>query len=73
MSLPPDHFGWTAVPRSIDGFLKSANVADTKPFSVSDIPLPTSEVARKTQAYAKEHLPMPTYNHSLRVFYYGIE
>jgi cyanamide hydratase len=71
LSSSQDHFGWQAVPRSTEAFLKTANTANTKSFNVSDITVPTSEVAKKTQDYAKKHLPGPTYNHSMRVFYYG--
>jgi cyanamide hydratase len=68
---PPHVHGWTAVPRSIDALLAGINKSNTKPFKVSDIVVPQSEAAQKTMAYAKEHLPEPTFNHSMRVFYYG--
>jgi len=70
-SIPADVHGWTAVPRSLEKFLSSANKVDTKPYSVSDIQVPSSEVAQKTLSYAKSNLPTPTFNHSMRVFYYG--
>jgi cyanamide hydratase len=65
--------GWTTVPRSIDSFLSGANASNTKPFAVSDIEIPTSKAAQQTQAYAKEFLSEPTFNHSMRVFYYGMD
>jgi cyanamide hydratase len=68
---PAHVHGWTAVPRSIDAILANMDKANTRPFKVSDIALPQSETALKTMAYAKEHLPLPTFHHSMRVFYYG--
>ncbi|KAF2121397.1 hypothetical protein BDV96DRAFT_640789 [Lophiotrema nucula] len=63
--------GWTAVPRAQSKIL--ANVDKNKPakISVDNIKLPNSDIARKTQAYAKKELPEKTYNHSMRVYYYG--
>jgi cyanamide hydratase len=71
-SIPADVHGWTAVPRSIDTFLSKANSSNTKPFSISDFPIPSSSVAQKTMSYAKQYLPTPTFNHSMRVFSYGM-
>jgi cyanamide hydratase len=65
--------GWQAVPRSIDGFLANVNAKDTKPYSASDVEIPSSELAKKTMEYAKEKLSKPTFHHSMRVFYYGSE
>ncbi|KAF2651482.1 cyanamide hydratase [Lophiostoma macrostomum CBS 122681] len=64
-------FGWTAVPRSQSKLI--AELGDVQPArtSVNDIKLPESELAKKTYDYAKEKLPEKTFNHSLRVFYYG--
>lgn len=38
---------------------------------VSEITLLDTDVARKTYQYAKEELPEKTFNHSMRVYYYG--
>jgi len=63
--------GWTAVPRSQTKVV--ATLTDPTPASivVDDIKIPDSEVARKTYEYAKKELPAKTFNHSMRVFYYG--
>jgi cyanamide hydratase len=70
-SIPADVHGWTAVPRSIEQFLSSANKSDTKPYSISDIQVPHSSLAQKTLSYAKSQLSEPTFHHSMRVFHYG--
>ncbi|KAF1993132.1 cyanamide hydratase [Amniculicola lignicola CBS 123094] len=63
--------GWTAVPRSQAKML--ANVDKNRPakIAVNQIKLPDTEVVKKTYEYAKRELPMQTFNHSLRVYYYG--
>jgi len=70
-SIPADVHGWTAVPRSLEQFLSSANKSNTKPYSVPDILVPSSNVAQETLSYVNSQLPRPTFNHSMRVFYYG--
>jgi cyanamide hydratase len=71
-SISVDTHGWTAVPRSSSAFLSDCDSKNTKPVNVTDIKLPSSDIAQKTLSYAKEHLPEPAFNHSLRVFYYGL-
>ncbi|KAF2739007.1 cyanamide hydratase [Polyplosphaeria fusca] len=63
--------GWTAVPRSQSRFLADVDKNRPAKFSVDDIELPDSDVVRKTHAYAKKELPERTFNHSMRVYYYG--
>lgn len=63
--------GWTAVPRS---FAKSLDLVDKNKhaeLAVADIQLPDSEIARKTYEFVKQQLPIKTFNHSMRVVYYG--
>lgn len=67
--------GWTALP------LDPSKLFGGKPFRnapgqllVSDIKFPEDDsIVAKVQSYAKEKLPIQTYNHSMRVFYYGME
>lgn len=68
---PSAHFGWTAVPRSLSAFLENASEANVKPHTTSDFAVPSSAVAVKTIEYARANLPAETFNHSMRVFYYG--
>jgi len=65
-------YGWTAVPRDIEKLLKGRkNIRDPKPIRVSDIEVPATSLAREIQQYAKTNLPEETYNHSMRVYFYG--
>ena len=65
--------GWSAV--SIDGMkLFNGKTYKTPPMpaKVEDIKFPSDDpVVAKAQQYAKENLPLETYNHSMRVYYYG--
>lgn len=72
---PVTEYGFTAVPASAKQILASnkpsSPLPPPPPFPPSSIPLPDTALAKRVQAYAKAHLPEPTYNHSLRVYYYG--
>lgn len=65
--------GWTAVYRD-PKVLLSGKTCINEPSSLlaSDIYFPAEDdLVVKVQAYAKEKLPLPTYHHSMRVFYFG--
>ncbi|KAL5349440.1 hypothetical protein ACLOAV_005732 [Pseudogymnoascus australis] len=66
-------YGLTAYPRSTTSLL-SSRVEPKEPHAlgVDDIPLPDSALVGKVLEYAKKELPVETFNHSMRVFYYGI-
>jgi len=64
-------YGWAAVPRSLDKFIESTSSNNSKPASAKNISLPSDALSKKTHDYAKEKLPSETFNHSIRVFYYG--
>lgn len=66
-----DTHGWTAVVRDQPKFFSVFKPQPAQAIDISAIHVPESDVARKTQAYAKAQLPEETYNHSMRVFYYG--
>ena len=65
--------GFTAVPRDVDEkILKGAkNVKDPIPLSTEHIDFPSEPLVQKIQEYAKAHLNEQTFNHSMRVYYYG--
>lgn len=66
-------YGWTAVPCDLKqkaSALKKPNKASL-PQLVKDIPLPNTAIAQSVLEYAEAELPKPTFNHSMRVFYYG--
>lgn len=66
-------YGWQAVPRKVESLLadSTASSSPAKPISVSSIKLPDSELAVKVREYAEKELPIPTFHHSMRVYYYG--
>jgi cyanamide hydratase len=39
---------------------------------VKDIPVPQSPLAEVVRTYAQQHLPEKTFNHSNRIFFWGI-
>lgn len=72
-SEPTSLYGFTPVLSSASALLKidppvSAPVAIT----VAETPVPSTPLAQRVNTYARAHLPTPTYNHSLRVYHYGI-
>jgi cyanamide hydratase len=71
---PIKDYGWTALPRDSSTLLPSANTAPhtPRPAPVSSTPIPSTPLAQRIHAYAKAHLPTPTFNHSMRVYHYGM-
>ena len=64
--------GWTAVPRSLEKLVSDRkNKTAPKPVSLEDMPLPDTPLVQEVLQYAKENLPRETFNHSMRVYYYG--
>ena len=65
--------GWTATPRDPNAIFKSRPYLHAPgPLLVKDIPFPSDDpIVAHVQAYAKEKLSPQTYNHSMRVFYFG--
>lgn len=64
--------GWTTVPRSLEKLVNSRkSPRQSTPLTTDDIFLPDSELVQQVSKYAKDRLPAETFNHSMRVFYYG--
>lgn len=64
--------GWTAQPRDFSAFLgEKKDLPPPEPQTVDRIPLPTTPLARAVLDYAKKELREETFNHSMRVYYYG--
>lgn len=65
--------GWTAVPVDADAIFEGKPyLNEPTPVSLSDIAWPSDDpIVAKVQEYAKEKLPIETYNHSMRVFHWG--
>jgi cyanamide hydratase len=63
--------GWTAVPRSFLKGLFDVDQNSPAKISVDDVKLPKSDLVTATYEYARKELPEKTFNHSMRVYYYG--
>ena len=65
--------GWTAVPRSLSQLVADrADPQPSKPVTIGEIPFPeTTPLVQQVVQYAKDNLPTETYNHSMRVYYFG--
>ena len=65
--------GYTAVPRDADELKKHhAQIqSPAKPLLVESLPVPSTQLVKDVKAYAQQHLPEPTFNHSMRVYHYG--
>lgn len=72
MSKVIEEHGWSAVPRSIEKVVSSRkSPKPPKPVTPDDFPLPHTPLTQTVTMYAKEHLPKETFQHSMRVYYYG--
>lgn len=63
--------GWTAVPRSFGKSLADVDKSKQAESTVDEASPPSTDLARKTHEFAKEKLSEKTFNHSMRVWYYG--
>lgn len=63
--------GWSAVPRSFAKSLADVDKNKHAELSVPDASPPSTDLAKKVHAFAKQQLPEKTFNHSMRVWYYG--
>lgn len=72
MSTTIDSYGWTAQPRNVSQLLhgQKAN-RPPKPQAVESTDLPDTPLAKSVIEYAKKELSAETFNHSMRVYYYG--
>ncbi|KAI9761610.1 MAG: hypothetical protein M1840_001750 [Geoglossum simile] len=70
---PTREYGLTALPRDLKVLLNGAkNNKDPVAVMVDDIHLPDTPLARKVVDYARNELQEQTFNHSMRVYYYGM-
>ena len=67
-------YGWTAVPRDLTALISSQSQATgpPKPILASSVVVPGTVLAKEVLEYAKKELPIEVFNHSMRVYYYGI-
>ena len=65
-------YGWAAKLRDPAVFLEGKkNIKDPVPQIVESIKLPDTSIAKAVLEYARKELNSETFNHSMRVFYYG--
>jgi cyanamide hydratase len=70
-------YGFTAVARDPDVLFAghptaSGDTPKQDPFVVSDFPRPDSQVVQAVKSFAQRELDEQTFNHSNRVYIYGI-
>ncbi|KAL8962143.1 MAG: hypothetical protein Q9193_001410 [Seirophora villosa] len=72
MSNAIDMYGWAAQPRDVSVLLDGKkNNDEPKPQTVAGTSLPDTPLATSVLEYARKQLPTETFNHSMRVYYYG--
>ena len=66
-------YGFTAVPRDTDVLKNQVAriVRPPKPLLIESLPTPNTALVKTIYEYAERHLPIPTLNHSMRVYRYG--
>ena len=73
MARPIIDYGWAAQPRDPAVILKGRkHVEEPVPQTVEGTKLPDTYLAKAILEHAKKELREETFNHSMRVFYYGI-
>jgi cyanamide hydratase len=63
--------GWAAVPRDFAKSLADVDKNEHAEMTIRDANPPSTNIAKRTHEFAKEQLPEKTFNHSMRVWYYG--
>ena len=64
-------YGFNAVPRDPEVILKGHD-KESPYIRMSEIAVPDTDVVRAVEEYVKKELSQETYNHSVRVYYYGL-
>lgn len=77
MTNPTNKYGLTAVPASAQDLLTKTPLYPPppnppRPTPVSATRIPETPLAQRINAYARTHLPEQTYNHSRRVYHFGL-
>jgi cyanamide hydratase len=63
---------WQPVPRDQEVLFQDVKSAQPKPYSPADLPPPTTKLANAVTEFAKSHLDSKQFNHSNRIFYFGL-
>ena len=65
-------FGWAAVPRSHAKALYEVDKHNHANLDLDRVKVPDTPVAKRVLEYAESALPERTFNHCMRVWYYGM-
>ncbi|KAL4963670.1 putative urea hydro-lyase/cyanamide hydratase [Aspergillus stella-maris] len=75
MSNPIAEYGLTAVPANTTTLFTQANISSKLPppaIPTSETPVPSTPLSTRIKEYVRLHLPEQTFNHSMRVYHYGL-
>lgn len=64
-------YGWTAAPLDPQKWASMGTQNPPIAYRVQDNALPDTPLVQKATEYVKQHLPVQTVNHSMRVYHYG--
>lgn len=70
--IQTEEYGWAAVPRDRSNIPSKASCEATATPVEFEAIWPKTEVVKKAEEWAKGRLPKETFNHSLRVYCFGI-
>ncbi|KAL4793729.1 hypothetical protein BDV19DRAFT_366131 [Aspergillus venezuelensis] len=75
MSNPITEYGLTPVPANTTTLFTQANILSKLPPPADrtpETPVPSTPLSTRIRDYARSHLPEQTFNHSMRVYHYGL-
>jgi len=70
-----ENYGYTAVERNVEPLiqkLKDEGKINANPVFVKDIEMANTPLVKKVMEFAQHELPIEVFNHSMRVYYYGV-
>jgi cyanamide hydratase len=63
---------WQPVARDQEVLFQNVKSASPKPYTPSDLPPPSTKLAKAVSEFARTHLDPKAFNHSNRIFYFGL-
>jgi len=63
---------WQPVARDQEILFKDLKSPSPKPYTPTDLPPPTTKLAKAVTEFARSHLDPKAFNHSNRIFYFGL-
>lgn len=70
----PQVGNWQPVPRDQDVLFSHISTSELTlhPYTPSELPPPSTDLARSVEQFAKSHLDAKQFNHSNRIYYFGL-